>query len=215
MGNTLEHRFFMNSDKERRANAWINRPAEGLDDVTAGSKIRSPVNWYYWRSRDTKHAHRETIEEWLTRVYPNTIENLLNPDYQFFNDAARMSGLVADAEAMLIYCDAMDSNTDRSEYHSMARNLEHMYLLRLRHDCYALPICDDQGPMPKEYLYIFDVVQNGQNPPSTDINGFHWIHPAIPKDTTTDKYFWNAVRRGVKPSSVHAYAKRRCDEKKS
>ena len=197
----LEHRFFMGSTDERKKNAWINPPKNTID-----TKHR-PSNhvWFSWRVLEQSAAKRgrqtETLDQWIKRIAPDTIKHLLDPDYAFFTDACAIAVTVSSfMKYVEIYQQVFNRNEVTDEARELYRKLHHMYVLRLRHDMYELP-CYIKGvgrivPIPNTYHNMFANIPELANPPSVDLDGFHWTHPAVPEDTHNVRYFWNMVKRG-------------------
>ena len=197
MESYLEHRFFMGSPAERRDNAWVNPP----NTRSYMKTTKDARDWFNWRTEDTEKYRRETLQEWIDRIAPPCIEHLLDPDYGFFMNAASISVAVSSFDAYAgIYRDVFSRDDIPEETQTLFRKLNHMYVLRLRHDLYDLPCMiykeKRRAPISPLYFNIFAGIPEILNPPSIDINGFYWIHPAIPKDTSKVNYFWNAVLSG-------------------
>lgn len=190
----LEHRFFMER-LERRAHTWINPPAYGLENV---GTLVDPNNWFSWHFEDREtHEIVETLEEWTLRVAPKAIDHLLDPDYMFFADAPKLVVAVSSIHSIAgIYRDVFQREVLSKEGWELFQRFSSMYVLRLRHDCYAIPTQRRGAIVPAAYQNMFYNIPNLGNPPTVDVAGFTWIHPKVPEDSATASYFWNAIYRG-------------------
>ena len=195
----LEHRFFMDTAEERRSHAWLNPPPAGT--YTKHSAVQG--DWFHWRMNDGPERKKESLDEWINRVAPPCITHLLDPDYSFFTNASSIAIAVSSFQSYAgLYEKVFNRTVVTEETTRLFQDLAHMYVLRLRHDLYELP-CYIRSKSSHEYhvalaVYnnMFAGIPNVENPPSVDIQGYSWIHPAIPKDTKDVRYFWNKVLRG-------------------
>lgn len=192
----LENRFFMGTTQERREHAWINPPARTYNTIHGKrDKNEKDPNWFHWRMFDTKTIKKESLNDWIRRVAPPSIEHLLDPDYGFYTNAESISFIVS---AFISYVDIYRIVFSRDEIEpenmKLFEDLNHMYLLRLRHDLYDLPWRVDGTKLtPTEYHHLFNMIPGIANPPSIDVKGYHWMHPAVPPDSRKVEFFWNLI----------------------
>lgn len=200
MGKYLTMRFWMGNAKVRRENAWINKPID-VGPTRIDKVIKS---WFHWRRYETPSNPKETISEWLQRTAPTTIKHLLDPNYGFYNDALDIAGVVAGIPHYdKIYREVFGREELTDGDYELYERLRHMYVLRLRHDCYELPAKYRTETIPLHKQELFACIPGIENPPSVDIEGFYWMHPAVPEDTEKEQYFWNRIFRGEHINHPH------------